>query len=37
MVYGWPAPLRSTLDAKPGAPGVEEMVLERLERLLRIG
>jgi len=37
MGYGWPAPLRSTLDAKPGAPGVEEMVLQRLERLLRIG
>jgi len=36
MVYGWPAPLRSTLDAKPGSPGAEEIVLDRMRRLLRL-
>ncbi|HEX6682084.1 MAG TPA: hypothetical protein VF062_04790 [Candidatus Limnocylindrales bacterium] len=37
MAYGWPAPLRSTLDATPELPGSEGLVLDRVARLMRAG
>lgn len=36
MIYGWPAPLRSTLDATANMPCAEAMILDRMGRLLRL-
>ncbi|HCT81824.1 MAG TPA: hypothetical protein DGG94_06785 [Micromonosporaceae bacterium] len=36
MVYGWPAPLRSALDAGPDRPAASELVMRSIERLLSV-